>query len=108
MVDAKSFFKAIRKNPDQYFIIHYSSEMLFDEELEGNSPRVTSIVVMHYATSQTQSFAFHLSADLLNISKDAVDANLDKIEADLLTRFYKFARDRRLQYWIHWNMRGQL
>ncbi len=108
MTDAKSFFKAIRKSPEQYFIIHYSSEMLFDEELEGNSPRVTSIVVMHYATSQTQSFAFHLSADLLNISKDAVDGNLDKIEADLLTRFYKFARDRRLQHWIHWNMRGQL
>jgi hypothetical protein len=47
MVDARTFFKAIRKNPTQYFIIHYSSEMLFDENLEGNSPRITSIVVMH-------------------------------------------------------------
>jgi hypothetical protein len=108
MVDAKSFFKSVKKNPDQYFIIHYSSEMLFDENLEGLSPRVTSIVVMHYATGQMQSFAFHLSADLLNIAKDQVDANLDKIEADLLTRFYRFARDRRLQHWVHWNMRGQI
>ena len=33
MVNAKSFFKAIKKNPDRYFIIHYSSEMLFDENL---------------------------------------------------------------------------
>jgi hypothetical protein len=108
MVDARSFFKAIRKNPAQYFIIHYSSEMLFDENLEGHSPRITSIVVMHYPTGQTQSFAFHLSADLLNIRKDDVDANLDEIEMNLLSRFYKFARDRRLMHWIHWNMRGQL
>lgn len=108
MVDAKSFFKAIKKNPDRYFIIHYSSEMLFDENLEGLSPRVTSIVVMHYQTGQTQSFAFHLSADLLNINKDQVDGNLDIIEADILTRFYKFSRDRRLQHWVHWNMRGQI
>jgi hypothetical protein len=82
--------------------------MLFDENLEGNSPRITSIVVMHYPTGQTQSFAFHLSADLLNIRKEDVDNHLDDIEMDLLSRFYKFARDRRLMHWIHWNMRGQL
>ena len=107
MADAKSFFKAIKKNPDRYIIVHYSSEMLFDDDLEGHSPRVTFIVVMHYATSQTQSFSFHLSADLLNIPKDKIDAHLDEIEKDLLSRFYKFARDRRSMYWIHWNMRGQ-
>jgi hypothetical protein len=82
--------------------------MLFDENLEGNSPRITSIVVMHYPTGQTQSFAFHLSADLLNIRKDEVDNHLDDIEMDLLSRFYKFTRDRRQLHWIHWNMRGQL
>src|SRR4051794_13924012 len=27
---------------------------------------------------------------------------------DLLSRFDKFARDRRLMHWIHWTMRGQL
>lgn len=108
MVDAKSFFRAVRNNPAQYFIIHYSSEMLFDENLEGHSPRITSIVVMHYSTGQTQSFAYHLSADLLNIAKDAVDSHLDEIERDLLSRFYKFVRDRRQMHWVHWNMRGQI
>lgn len=109
MIDPKSFFKAIKKRPDSYFIIHYSSESLFETEaIQGLSPRVTSIVVMHYATAQARSFAFHLSADLLNIAKADIDNNLDRIEADLLTRFYNFARDNRLQHWIHWNMRGQL
>lgn len=37
-----------------------------------------------------------------------MDANLDEIEMDLLSRFYKFARDRRLMHWVHWNMRGQI
>lgn len=108
MPDANTFFKSIKRRPEQYFIIHYSSERLFDENLEGLSPRVTSIVVMHYATQQTQNFAFHLSAELLNITRDKLEENLDVIEADMLARFYRFARDRRMQYWIHWNMRGQL
>jgi hypothetical protein len=63
---------------------------------------------MHYPTGQRQSFSYHLSADLLNIPKDQVDAHLDEIEHDILTRFYRFARDRRQMYWVHWNMRGQL
>lgn len=108
MVDARSFFKAIRSNPARYFLIHYSSEMLFDDNLEGHSPRITSIVIMHYQTGQTQSFAYHLSADLLNIPKDQVEAHLDEIEHDLLSRFYRFVRERREMHWIHWNMRGQL
>jgi hypothetical protein len=58
MVDARSFFKAIRKNPAHYFIIHYSSEMLFDENLEGHSPRITSIVVMHYPTGRRRALPF--------------------------------------------------
>lgn len=108
MVDARTFFKSIRKDPGDYFIIHYASEALFDDKIEGHSPRITSIVVMHFATKQTQSFAFHLSADLLNIPKDEIDANLDEIEHDLLVRFFTFVKGRTQRYWVHWNMRGQI
>jgi hypothetical protein len=37
---------------------------------------------MHYPTAHTQSLAFHLSADLLNIRKEDVDTNVDEIEID--------------------------
>jgi hypothetical protein len=39
-------FKKISKNPERYYIIHYSCQSLYDDN-EGLSPRIASIVVMH-------------------------------------------------------------
>jgi hypothetical protein len=106
MVDASNFFSNVRKHPDRFYIIHYSSQSLYDEGLDGLSPRITSVVVMHYATRQTVSFAIHAVAESLGISKEDVSQNYDRIEKELLKRFYDFIRDRREKYWIHWNMRN--
>jgi hypothetical protein len=106
MVDETNFFKEIRKHPDRYYIIHYSSERLFDETVGDLSPRITSIVVMHYGTGQIQSYALHVVAETLNIDRDNVPNRYDDIELELLTRFFHFVRDRRSSYWIHWNMRS--
>lgn len=105
-VDSDNFFKSIQRHPDRFYIIHYSSQSLYDEGLEGLSPRITSIVVMHYATRQTLSFALHAEAESLGISKDAIKDNYDLIEKALLQRFYAFLRDRREKHWVHWNMRN--
>lgn len=51
----RHFFDSVVKNPNQFFIIHYSSQSLYDAGREGMSPRITSIAVMHFATSQTTS-----------------------------------------------------
>jgi hypothetical protein len=106
MVDSDTFFPNVKKHPDRFYIIHYSSQSLYDEGIDGLSPRITSIVVMHYATRQTLSFALHAEAEALGISKDDVESNYDTIEKALLQRFYSFLRDRREKYWIHWNMRN--
>ena len=58
MASAETFFKDIKRNPERYYIVHYSSETLF--EPDGNkamSPRITSIVVRHNQSGQTLSFA---------------------------------------------------
>jgi hypothetical protein len=100
------FFKQIKKHPERFYLIHYSSEGLFDDGLDGMSPRITSIVAMHYATGQTVSFAIHVEAETLGIPRDKVIAKFDDIERQLLTRFYDWARDRRERNWVHWNMRN--
>ena len=105
-VDSSNFFQTVEKHPDRFYIIHYSSQSLYDEGVDGLSPRITSIVVMHYATRQTVSFALHAEAESLGISKDDVDGNYDALEKALLERFYGFLRDRREKYWVHWNMRN--
>ena len=106
MVDSDNFFQSVKKHPDRFYIIHYSSQSLYDEGVDGLSPRITSIVVMHYATRQTVSFALHAVAESLKILKDQVESRYDDIERELLERFFSFLRDRREKYWVHWNMRN--
>jgi hypothetical protein len=106
LMGAENFWEIIKKHPDRFYIIHYSSQSLYDEGVDGLSPRITSIVVMHYATRQTVSFALHAVAESLGISKDNVDSQYNNIEKELLERFFAFLRDRREKYWVHWNMRN--
>ena len=106
MADTTGFLKQIKKQPDGYFLIHYSSEHLFDESIQGNAPRITSIVVIHYSTRQIQSFAIHTVADTLGIAKQNVATQYDVIEAEMLRQFYAFVATRAQQLWVHWNMRS--
>lgn len=99
-----SFLKEIKRHPERFYIIHYSSEGLYDGT--GLSPRITSIVVMHYSTRQTLSFATHAISEELGIERTKIPENQDLIEAKLLKRFFDFVRERRHCYWVHWNMRN--
>jgi hypothetical protein len=104
------FWNDVQTHPDRFYIIHYSSQSLFDAEGEAGagalSPRITSVVVRHYETGQTVSFATHTVAEYLGIAWDAIEARYDEVERELLTQFYDFARDRREKFWVHWNMRN--
>lgn len=102
------FFREIGKHPERFYIIHYSSEGLYDDALaqQGLSPRITSIAVMHVSTRQTQTFATHALAEELSIPKDQIESQFDQIERAILERFYKWAQDRRTSRWVHWNMRN--
>jgi len=99
------FFNEIKKHPERFYIVHYSCQSLYDDN-EGLSPRITSIAVVHYATDQAISFSTHSVAEELGISRNDVVARFDEIETALLTNFFEFIRDRRDQYWVHWNMRN--
>ena len=96
-MDSRAFLGAVKAHPERYFIIHYSSQSLYDDDQQGLSPRITSIVVRHLATGQTVSFAMHAVAEELGIARDNIAGEYDRIETELLERFYAFARDRRVQ-----------
>lgn len=101
----KEFFKEIKKHPERFYIIHYSCQSLYDDN-EGLSPRITSIAVVHYATDQAISFSTHSIAEELGIGRNDVVNRFDEIESALLVNFFDFVRERRDQYWVHWNMRN--
>lgn len=103
--DSWKFIKEIKRNPENFYIIHYSCQSLFDDN-EALSPRITSIAITHYATEQTVSFSTHSIAEEMHISRDSVRERFDEVERKLLQDFYVFIRDRRDKYWVHWNMRN--
>jgi hypothetical protein len=102
---ARAFFGQLKKRPENFYIIHYSCQSLYDDN-EGLSPRITSIAVVHYSTEQTVSFSTHAIAEELGVGRDDVRARFDDIERRLLSGFFEFVRDRRDKYWVHWNMRN--
>lgn len=99
------FLREIKANPENFYIIHYSCQSLYDDN-DALSPRITSIAITHYATEQTVSFSTHSIAEELHIQRDFVKERFDEVEYKLLQDFYMFIRDRRDKYWIHWNMRN--
>lgn len=106
MVDARTFLKDIKAHPDRFYVIHYSSEHLFDEAIQGVTPRITSVVILHYSTGQIQSFAIHTAADALGISRENIAAQYDAIEREMLRQLYAFIGPRIQNFWVHWNMRS--
>jgi hypothetical protein len=103
--DSKRFIQEVRKNPENFYLIHYSCQSLYDDN-QDLSPRVTSIAITHYSSEQTLSFSTHAIAEELHISRDEVRNRFDEVERKLLQDFYDFIRDRRDKYWVHWNMRN--
>lgn len=103
MIDYKRILKNVKLHPEEYIIIHYSCQSLYDDN-EGLSPRITSIVVMILCNRQTISFATHAIAEELGILRDKVIENYDLIERELLEAFYKFVTENKEKKWIHWNM----
>lgn len=105
IADSRNFIKEVKKNPQNFFLIHYSCQSLYDDN-DGLSPRITSIAISHYESGQVVSFSTHAIAEELRIPRDDVITNFDAIERELLVGFYRFIRDRRDKYWVHWNMRN--
>jgi len=103
--DSSLFIKEIKRHPENFYIVHYSCQSLYDDNQEL-SPRITSIAITHYASEQTISFSTHAIAEELHIPREAVRDRFDDVERKLLNDFYEFVRDRRDKYWVHWNMRN--
>ncbi|WP_210201626.1 hypothetical protein [Bosea sp. CS1GBMeth4] len=108
MIEPSNFFKAVRTQPERFYIIHYSSQALYDEGIEAFSPRITSVVVMQFQLRQTQTFCLHSIAEELGIGRDDVEARYDDIERELLSRFFSFVKNNQDKYFVHWNMRNQV
>lgn len=97
--------ETLRDILDKILIVHYSCENLNDN-VEGYSPIVTSIVVHDLKSGTSHSFSIHLEAEISNVSKADIEKSYDQLEKTMLEKFFQFARNKHTSIWLHWNMRN--
>jgi hypothetical protein len=102
---SSAFFEAIGENSTPFYIIHYSCESLHDGN-NGYSPRIASIVALHYPSKQSKSFSIHISAEEMEITKSDIIDKIDEVEKHMLCAFNDFMKDHASKKFIHWNMRS--
>ncbi len=100
---ARDAIARIKRHQDKCLVVHYSCQSLYDDRA-GLSPSVANIVIQDVGNDQIVSFAAHIVAERLHISKDDVTSKFNSIEGALLEDFYDFVRNHSGSIWLHWNM----
>jgi hypothetical protein len=100
---SREAIERIKRHRKKCLIIHYACQSLYDDK-DTHSPRIANIVVKGYDNDQTFSFALHLVAEKMGITKGEIEAHMDDIERRLLEEFFDFVRQHPGSVWLHWNM----
>ena len=85
-------------------VAHYSCESFYDKT-DGKSPRITSIAVRNLHSGQTDSYSIHQIAEQRGIEFKDIAEHYDRLEREMLDRYFAFANTRQHYHWVHWNMR---
>ena len=101
-MEAKEVLKTIANNKHNYSTIHYSCQSICGT---GLIPKITSIAISNIHTWQAESFSIHISAHSLKISPEDIPENYDKVEADMLRRYFEYLKTSEETQFVHWNMR---
>ena len=93
----------LKQHESQLLTIHYSCQSLGDGN-EGLSPRITSIAVLHLASSSMHSFSIHLIAEVRKVKREEIHDHYDDLEKQMLVEFFDFVKSHQDALWVHWNM----
>jgi len=102
--NAIEIFRKMISTPRNYLLIHYSCESFVDKE-DGRTPRITTIAIRYFESSQTKTFSIHEVAEQNHIDMDKIEENYDKLEREMLSHYFEFVQKHEQYFWIHWNMR---
>ncbi|WP_443938034.1 hypothetical protein [Pedobacter sp. MW01-1-1] len=95
----------LKDKKNKSFIIHYSCESFFN--LDGRTPRVTSICVKNRFNGSVKTFSIHIHAQILKKDFHQLsDEDYDVVEKKMLKEFFSYIKSYPTYYWIHWNMRN--
>ncbi|MBP9134748.1 MAG: hypothetical protein KBF75_12015 [Saprospiraceae bacterium] len=101
----KDIIAQLKTKNNKTLIIHYSCESFFN--LNGRTPRVTSICVKNRGNNTTKTFSIHIQAQIAKKELCCItDEEYDYIEKQMLKSFFVFLKAHSTHYWVHWNMRN--
>lgn len=96
-------FENLSNNIDSLLIIHYSCESFFDTN--GKTPRITSIAIKDFYSGQVSQFSIHKEAELSGCFENIAN-NYDKLEKNMLNKYFTYLSKMSHKTYIHWNMRS--
>lgn len=100
---AKAIIKEIHNNREQHIIIHYTCQNIF-EDTEGKTARITSITIKEIETGNSKSFSISKTAEIQKTPYNQIEHNYDKLEKEMLRKFFIYVKQKSSYKWIHWNM----
>ncbi len=101
----KALIQTLRSQNNKTLIIHYSCESFFN--LNGRTPRITSICVKNRSSQTTKTFSIHLEAQIKGMQFSSIsDIDYDLLEGQMLRDFFKYMKSHNTFNWVHWNMKN--
>lgn len=101
----KEIIEKLKKSNNKTLIIHYSCESFFN--LEGRTPRITSICIKNRGNNLTKTFSIHLQAQFNKKELCCIThEENDFLEKQMLKEFFEFVKKHSTFNWVHWNMRN--
>lgn len=95
----------LKSKNNKTLIIHYSCESFFN--LNGRTPRVTSICVRNRGNNTTKTFSIHIQAQVAKKELCCINnSEYDYLEKQMLKEFFSYMKTHSTFYWVHWNMRN--
>lgn len=103
--EGKKKIDFLKDQKDNTLIIHYSCESFFN--LQGRTPRITSIAVKNRDANTSEIFSIHLMAQIMHKDlTNLTDEDFDAIEKAMLDDFHEYVQRNLTHNWVHWNMKN--
>lgn len=91
-------------NKQNYLIIHYACQN-FQDDIKEKGERITAIAILHAGSLSCNMFSYTNTAQELGLNlENCTVEQLDKIEKELLKKYFEYMKKNEDKKFVHWRM----
>lgn len=105
---AKKRIQELVSDGRNLYLIHYNCESLSKED--GTSPRIATISIRNFSSSEELLFSLHKEHEVLFRSKKPTDLSVDELdllENNMLSKYFTILDRLKDNNFVHWKMRDE-